>query len=74
MLTHPEAHGTDPADAFDVVASSLPGLRLLRESRRGGCVFRVGDLWHTLMTEVLGYERFAAHGGDWGSTVTPRIA
>jgi len=27
-------------------------------------IFRVGDVCHTLMTEVRGYERFAAHGGD----------
>ena len=26
------------------------------------------------MTEKLGYERFGAHGGDWGSTVTEQLA
>ena len=26
------------------------------------------------MTEALGYERYGAHGGDWGSTVTEQIA
>src|ERR1051325_11903878 len=31
-------------------------------------------LWARLMTEKLGYERFAAHGGDWGSTVTEQLA
>ncbi len=25
------------------------------------------------MTEVLGYERFAAQGGDWGAFITARL-
>ena len=37
-------------------------------------LFGVNDIWHALMTEVLGYERFGAHGGDWGSTITEHIA
>jgi hypothetical protein len=73
MLTHPEAHGADPADAFDVVAPSLPGFGFSDKPTKPGAIFRVGDLWHTLMTDVLGYERFAAHGGDWGSTVTEQL-
>jgi len=74
MLTHPEAHGADPADAFDVVVPSLPGFGFSSKPTKPGTIFRVGDLWHTLMTDVLGYERFAAHGGDWGSTVTEQLA
>lgn len=74
MLTHPEAHGADPADAFDVVAPSLPGFAFSDKPTAPGTIFRVGDLWHALMTDVLGYERYAAHGGDWGSTVTEQLA
>jgi hypothetical protein len=37
-------------------------------------IFHVHDLWARLMTEKLGYERFGAHGGDWGSTVTEQLA
>jgi pimeloyl-ACP methyl ester carboxylesterase len=74
MLTHPEAFGADPADAFDVVAPSLPGFGFSDKPKKPGTIFRVGDVWHTLMTDVLGYERFAAHGGDWGSTVTEQLA
>jgi pimeloyl-ACP methyl ester carboxylesterase len=74
MLTHPEAHGADPGDAFDVVAPSLPGFGFSDKPTKPGAIFHVGDLWHTLMTEVLGYEHFAAHGGDWGSTVTEQLA
>ena len=74
MLTHPEAHGADPADAFDVVAPSLPGFGFSDKPAGLGSLFQVGDLWHALMTDVLGYDRFAAHGGDWGSTVTEHLA
>src|SRR5215831_2732807 len=72
MLTHPEAHGADPSDAFDVVVPSLPGFGFSDKPTKPGSIFGVGDLWHSLMTDVLGYDRFAAHGGDWGSTVTVR--
>ena len=34
----------------------------------------VAALWHELMTEGLGYERFGAQGGDWGATVATRLA
>lgn len=74
MLAHPEVYGGDEADAFDVVVPSLPGFGFSDKPSRPGGIFRVGDLWHTLMTETLGYERFAAHGGDWGSTVTEQLA
>jgi len=74
MLTRPEAYGGDPADAFDVVVPSLPGYGFSDKPTKPGAIFGVGDLWHTLMTDVLGYERFAAHGGDWGSTVTEQLA
>jgi pimeloyl-ACP methyl ester carboxylesterase len=74
MLTDPEAHGADAGDSFDVVIPSLPGYGFSDRPSRKGLTFRIGDLWHTLMTETLGYRRFAAHGGDWGSTVTEQLA
>ena len=74
MLTDPERHGGDPGDAFDAVVPSLPGFGFSDRPRRAGSIFHVGSLWHSLMTDVLGYERFAAHGGDWGSTVTEQLA
>jgi pimeloyl-ACP methyl ester carboxylesterase len=74
MLTDPQAHGGDAADAFDVVVPSLPGYGFSDRPTRGGLTFRIGDIWHKLMTEVLGYERYAAHGGDWGGTVTEQLA
>jgi microsomal epoxide hydrolase len=74
LLTDPAAHGGDPTDAFDVVAPSLPGFGF-SEARPGkGGVFGFGDLWHELMTRALGYDRFGAHGGDWGTTVTEHLS
>jgi pimeloyl-ACP methyl ester carboxylesterase len=74
MLADPERHGGRAEDAFDVVVPSLPGFGFSDKPRKPGFTFHVGDLWHTLMTDVLGYERFAAAGGDWGSTVTEQLA
>ena len=74
MLTDPEAHGGDAADAFDVVVPSLPGYGFSDKPVKHGFTFRIGALWHRLMTATLGYDRFAAHGGDWGSTVTEQLA
>jgi microsomal epoxide hydrolase len=74
MLTDPAAHGGDAADAFDVVVPSLPGYGFSDKPSKSGVTFQIGALWHELMTKVLGYERFAAHGGDWGSTATEQLA
>jgi pimeloyl-ACP methyl ester carboxylesterase len=74
MLTNPAAYGGDPGDAFDVVVPSLPGYGFSDKPEKAGTLFRIADLWATLMTQRLGYERFGAHGGDWGSTVTEHLA
>jgi len=74
LLTDPAAHGADPRDSFDVVVPSLPGFAFSDALDKAGGSFQLGALWHELMTTVLGYERFAAHGGDWGSTVTEHLA
>jgi microsomal epoxide hydrolase len=72
-LTDPARFGGDPADAFTVVAPSLPGYGLSfapGQARFG--VEAIADCFAELMT-VLGYERFAAQGGDWGAFVTSRL-
>jgi pimeloyl-ACP methyl ester carboxylesterase len=74
LLTDPAAHGGDSSDAFDVIVPSLPGYGFSAKPSEPGLTFHIGSLWHKLMTEVLGYERFAAHGGDWGSSVTEQLA
>jgi pimeloyl-ACP methyl ester carboxylesterase len=72
LLSDPQAHGGDPATAFDVVVPSIPGFGF--SERRALSSDAVADLWAKLMTEVLGYERFAAAGGDVGSNVTKELA
>jgi pimeloyl-ACP methyl ester carboxylesterase len=74
MLTDPARFGGDPADAFTVVAPSLPGYALSfapGQPRFG--VVEIADVFATLMTDVLGYRRFAAQGGDWGGFITSRL-
>ena len=74
LLADPGSHGGDPADAFDVVAPSLPGYGFSQaSSKRGMQVQKVADLWTKLMTENLGYPKFSAQGGDIGSGVTARL-
>jgi len=74
MLTDPVAYGGDAPDSFDVVVPSLPGYGYSDLPNRSGMnVWRVADLWAELMRE-LGYERFAAQGGDLGAGVSTALA
>ena len=69
-LTDPAAHGGKEEDAFDVVVPSLPGYGFSdRPGERGMDPHRIAVLWARLMTEI-GYKRFAAQGGDWGSVIS----
>ncbi len=73
-LSDPRAHGGDPADAFHVVAPSLPGFGWSdKPSRTGWSLRRIATAWNELMLS-LGYERYGAQGGDWGSAVTNTLA
>ena len=73
-LSDPASHGGDAADAFDVVVPSLPGYGLSTPLHTTGVdVPRIAELWVKLMGEGLGYQRFAAHGGDWGAAVTAQL-
>ena len=74
MLIDPAAYGADPMDSFDVVVPSIPGFGFSDKPETGGTIFHVHDLWAGLMTKVLGYKRFGAHGGDWGSIITEQLA
>jgi pimeloyl-ACP methyl ester carboxylesterase len=70
-LADPARFGGDPADAFTVVAPSLPGYTLsFRPDQPRFGVPQIADLFAALMTDVLGYRRFAAQGGDWGAFIT----
>lgn len=72
-LTDPAAHGGDPADAFDVVVPSLPGYGFSTPLTTPGINWwKTADLWVKLMDQ-LGYGRFAAQGGDWGSFISAQL-
>src|SRR5829696_8181699 len=69
-LTDPRAHGGDPADAFHVVAPSLPGYGFSVPVRQTGWDMpHITRAWSELMGR-LGYERYGAHGGDIGAGIT----
>jgi pimeloyl-ACP methyl ester carboxylesterase len=72
-LTDPGAHGGDPADAFHVVAPSIPGYGFSgRPSEPGWNITRVAQTFATLM-QRLGYDRYGAQGGDWGSIISREV-
>jgi pimeloyl-ACP methyl ester carboxylesterase len=73
-LTDPVAHGGNAEDAFHVVVPSIPGFGFSEKpSDRGYGPAQMGDIFAKLM-ERLGYERYGAQGGDWGSSITRRVA
>lgn len=74
ILTDPARFGGDPADSFDVIVPSLPGYGFSdRPTEKGMTAGRMADLFAALMS-ALGYGKFAAHGGDWGSVITEQLA
>jgi len=74
-LSDPAAYGGDPADAFDVVVPALPGYPFSGPLTKTGVNVRAtAARWVALMQDVLGYDRFGVHGGDWGASVTAQLA
>jgi microsomal epoxide hydrolase len=72
-LTDPGAHGGDPADAFHLVVPSIPGYGFSGPTHdRGWDVRRVARAWAELM-QRLGYDRYGAQGGDWGSAISRQL-
>jgi len=72
LLTDPAGYGASEADSFDIIVPSLPGYGYSGKPGHGMNIFAVADLWAALMAE-LGYERFAAQGGDNGAGVTTAL-
>jgi len=72
-LTEPEAHGGRAADAFHVIAPSLPGYGFSEPTRTlGWDVRRIANAFIELMHR-LGYPSYGAQGGDWGAQIATRI-
>lgn len=73
-LAHPERFGGIEAYAFDVIVPSLIGFGFSSIPHVPIGPATMAQLWHQLMRDVLGYEKYAAQGGDWGSIVTSKLA
>ncbi|MGY2214816.1 epoxide hydrolase family protein [Pseudomonas sp. SDO558_S425] len=72
-LVNPTAHGGETKDAFHVVLPSIPGYGFSdKPTTKGWNRTRIGNAWHELM-QRLGYTRYVAQGGDWGSVVTTEM-
>ncbi|TMJ32437.1 MAG: epoxide hydrolase [Alphaproteobacteria bacterium] len=81
QLAHPERHGGDALDAFDVIAPSLPGYGFsgppIRDDGTTGPIGprAIAGLWHRLVHGTLNYRRpYGAQGGDWGAVVSSWLA
>lgn len=73
-LTDPTAHGGRAEDAFDVVIPSIPGFGFSGKPKETGWnTDRIARAWAELMAR-LGYTRYVAQGGDWGSPISHALA
>ncbi|GAK45408.1 epocide hydrolase domain-containing protein [Tepidicaulis marinus] len=72
-LAHPQTYGAE-GPAFDVIVPSLIGYGFSSKPAQPIGPAAIAELWHKLMTDVLGYDKYAAQAGDWGSFVTSRLA
>ena len=73
-LTDPTAHGGSAEDAFDLVLPSMPGYGFSgKPTDTGWGPDRIARAWAELMKR-LGYTRYVAQGGDWGSPVSSAMA
>ena len=72
-LTDPVAYGGNAADAFDLVIPSIPGFGFSGPTHETGWhPRRVAQAWVELMRR-LGYQRYGAQGGDWGSAISEDV-
>ena len=73
-LTEPQAFGGCVSDAFHLVIPSLSGYGFSgRPEVNGWGIEKIADCWAELKKR-LGYPRYLAQGGDWGSLVTAALA
>jgi pimeloyl-ACP methyl ester carboxylesterase len=72
-LVNPTAYGGNASDAFDVVIPSMPGYGFSgKPTATGWDTPRIARAWAVLMGR-LGYTRYVAQGGDWGTLVTEQM-
>jgi len=69
-FAHPERFGGAAADGIDVVVPALPGFGFSSRSPAPIGPRGIAALWDRLLREALGYQRYIAQGGDWGSMIS----
>ena len=74
QLAHPEKFDGKEEDAFDVVIPSLPGFGFSGRPSRPIGPRKMASIFNSLMTEVLGYKKYLAQGGDFGGTIATWLA
>ena len=72
-LAHPERFGGAAADGIDVVVPALPGFGFSGRPAAPVGPRRIAAMWDQLLRRNLGYERYIAQGGDWGSMVSAML-
>jgi pimeloyl-ACP methyl ester carboxylesterase len=72
-LAAPSRHGGAAADAFTVIVPSLPGYTFSPQRPSLPPDLQTHEIWHRLMREELGFDRYAAHGGDLGAGISSRL-
>ena len=73
-LAAPSRHGGNPRDAFTVIVPSLPGFGFSPQRPSLPADVPTHEIWHRLMHDELGFERYGAHGGDLGAGVSSLLA
>ncbi len=69
-LCEPEKYGNDNKVCFDIIAPSIPGFAFSGKPENPIGPRRIASIFNKLMTEKLGYKKYVAQGGDWGSAIS----
>ncbi|MDC3081371.1 epoxide hydrolase [Paracoccaceae bacterium] len=69
-LCEPEKYGNNNEVCFDIIAPSIPGFAFSGKPENPIGPRRIASIFNKLMTENLGYEKYVAQGGDWGSAIS----
>jgi pimeloyl-ACP methyl ester carboxylesterase len=72
-LSRPSEYDADPDLCFTVVVPSLPGFTFSEQRPTLPADLATAEIWHQLMTRLLGFEKYFAHGGDLGAGITSRL-
>ena len=73
-LAHPEKFGGKEEDSFDVIVPSLPGYGFSGRPAKPIGPRKMSSIFNSLMTDVLGYKKYIAQGGDFGGTIATWLA